>query len=261
MAEKNNAMNHIPKEKFTFVHEGERISDKKFDDKPISYLKDAWIRFRKSKASVVAAIIIISIILYSFLLPLFVTSHDASFLCGTYAKKPARVTWLRDLGIATGGVKSTVREDGYIQLLAIAVGAESQGEEILSFAEITDAYNPILKTGESYTQEMPNKKLIAYYPTTVDTYLQVGFKYIDVEQTEYQNILDYQERTGLQVVYPLVDTKNGYCFMPDDANFWYKTNAKGTPVSTTGGRDKQLTYAEDLVLEENYKRNADGSLA
>ena len=56
MAENKN-LNHISKEKFSFVHEGERISDKKFDDKPIGSFKDAWIRFRKNKASVVASII------------------------------------------------------------------------------------------------------------------------------------------------------------------------------------------------------------
>ena len=66
MADKYN----IPKEKFAFIHEGERISDKKFEDKPIGYFKDAWIRFRKSRASVVAAIIIIAIVLYSLVMPL-----------------------------------------------------------------------------------------------------------------------------------------------------------------------------------------------
>ena len=30
---------------------GEKLSDKKFSDKPIGYMKDAWIRFRKNKAS------------------------------------------------------------------------------------------------------------------------------------------------------------------------------------------------------------------
>lgn len=41
---------HIPLEKFEFVNQGERISDQKFEDKPIGYFKDAWIRFRKIKA-------------------------------------------------------------------------------------------------------------------------------------------------------------------------------------------------------------------
>ena len=253
--------NNIPKEKFTFVNAGQRISDKKFEDKPIGYFKDAWIRFRKSKASVVAAIIIIGIILYSFLTPLFITGHDATFMCGTYAKKPARVTWLRELGIATGGVKTTNSEAGYVKLNAIAVGAESKDGQVVSMGKAKDSpYHPVLKTGAPYQQEQPNKKLATYYPTTVDTYLEVGFLYVDVEQAEYQKIVDWQAQTGLQVLYPLVDTQNGYCFEPDDANFWYKTKGKGIPVSTATGRDVQLTYSEELVLEDNYKRDAQGNL-
>ena len=115
---------NIPKEKFAFIHDGERISDKKFEDKPIGYFKDAWIRFRKSKASVIAAIIIICIMLYSVLAPLLITTHDATFMCSTYAKKPGRITWLRDFGIATGGVKNLKPEAALVMLNAIAVGEE-----------------------------------------------------------------------------------------------------------------------------------------
>ena len=67
---------NIPKEKFRFVQENERIHDRKFEDKPIGYFKDAWIRFRKSRASVLAAIIIILIILFSFLTPLLRTAFS-----------------------------------------------------------------------------------------------------------------------------------------------------------------------------------------
>ena len=100
MAQKNENYVQIPKEKFQFVNHGERISDKKFDDKPIGAFKDAWIRFRKNKASVVAAIIIIFIVAYAFIMPLLVTEHDSTFMCSEYRRKPPRVTWLKDLGIA-----------------------------------------------------------------------------------------------------------------------------------------------------------------
>ena len=253
---------NIPKEKFAFVHDGERISDKKFDDKPIGYFKDAWIRFRKSRASVVAAIIIIAIVLYSLVMPLIITSHDATFMCSTYAKKPGRVTWLRDFGIATGGVDRNSNEAGYIRLLAIGVGAESKDGKVVTLGEgKQSAYQPILKTGEPYEQELPGKKMAKYYPATIDTYLEVGFMYTDVEQAEYDRIVAWQEQTGIQVIYPMVDTNNEYCFDANDANYWYKTKGKAVPVTTVGGNAKTLSYSEDLVLEDNYKRNADGSLA
>lgn len=252
--------NNIPKEKFAFVHHGEQISDKKFEDKPIGYFKDAWIRFRKSKASVVAAIIILCIMLYSVVMPLLITSHDATFMCSTYAKKPGRVTWLRDFGIATGGVDRNSNEAGYIKLLAIGAGAQSgKGEAVTLKEGMSSPYQPVLHTGTPYVQEMGKKT--TYYPVKVDTYLEVGFLYTIVEQTEYQRILQWQEQTGIQVIYPMVDTNNEYCFDTEDANYWYKTKGKAVPVSTTGGNVKTLKYSEDLVLEDNYKRNADGSLA
>ena len=115
MAENKNIMN-IPAEKFVFVNEGERLRDKKFDDKPIGYLKDAWIRFRKSKASVVAAIIILAIIAYAFLAPVFITSHSSTFMDSNYAKKAPRHTAVRDLGILDGGMKRDFSEKGLIKL-------------------------------------------------------------------------------------------------------------------------------------------------
>ena len=263
MAEYNN----IPKEKFTFIHAGERISDKKFEDKPIGYLKDAWIRFRKSKASVVAAIIIICIFLYSILAPLLITSHDATFMCSTYAKKPGRVTWLRDFGIATGGVSRNNNEANYIKLLAIGVAAEGQDGKVITMGEAAESpYQPILKTGETYEQVLPGNKTTLYFPSTVDTYLEVGFIYTSVEQPEYQRMLQWQEETGVQLIYPLVDTENSYCFDPEDANFWYKTktsgSGKGMPVSVNEATEKVTTlrYSEDLTLEDNYKRDADGNV-
>jgi len=262
MAEYNN----IPKEKFTFIHAGERISDKKFEDKPIGYFKDAWIRFRKSKASVVAAIIIICIVLYSLLAPLLITSHDATFMCSTYAKKPGRITWLRDYGILTGGVDRNNNEANYIKLLAIGAAAEGQDGSVIALGEAANSpYQPILKTGETYEQELPGNKSTLYFPSVVDTYLEVGFIYTSVEQPEYQRMLDWQEETGKQLIYPLVDTENGYCFDVEDANFWYKTktsgSGKGMPVRVNStGKATTLKYAEDLVLEDNYKRDENGNV-
>ena len=53
----------IPKEMFEFANVGEKLSDKKFDTKPIGYFKDAWLRFRKNRASVFASVIILIIMI------------------------------------------------------------------------------------------------------------------------------------------------------------------------------------------------------
>ena len=121
MSEMYNGTAKIPPEKFEFVHSGERIADKKFEDKPIGYFKDAWIRFRKNHASVVATIIIICIVLFAFLTPIFNTRYNARFMDSYYAKKAPRALALRPYGIFDGGTTRTFSEKGLIKAIAIGV--------------------------------------------------------------------------------------------------------------------------------------------
>ncbi len=252
----------IPKEKFAFVNEGERISDKKFDDKPVGYFKDAWIRFRKSKASVVAAIIIIAIIIFSIVTPLLVTTHDGTFMVSYYAKKPARVEWLRDnFGILDGGVdRENVSDAELIRLLAIGIGAENKDGKGATVKQGQDSkYSVLLFQGEP-EKAMHGKRQGFQHDVRVDTYLEVGFLYDSIRQSELQDILDFQERTGLQVLYPLV-AANEYNPKPDDANMWYKATGIGKPVSVDAeGNATSIKYSTDMMLEDNYKRDANGDL-
>ena len=256
MAEKNNNMN-IPKEKFSFVQENERIFDKKLEDKPIGYFRDALIRFRKSKASVVAFFIIVIIVLYALIVPL-VSPYEIDFMCNMYQRKPARVTWMRDsIGIMDGGVNREVTEAQMIRLVSIGVGAANYDSTGATVAEGLEEYcQPVIKIRD-VTQSLDQKKQpINQYDIRVDTYLEVGFLYVDIEQSALQPILDWQEQTGLRVLYPLVENNE---YNPDysDANNWYKAVKIGRPVNANG---KQMAYSDDMVLEDNYKRDAEGNL-
>ena len=95
---------NIPKEKFKLVNEGQRLTDKKFDDKPIGYFKDAWIRFRKNKGSIVAAIIILAIVLFSLFTPMIISNHPNTFMDTYYAKKPGRDLTLMKIGMVKGAM-------------------------------------------------------------------------------------------------------------------------------------------------------------
>lgn len=252
--------NHIPKEKFTFVNEGERLTDQKFEDKPVSYFKDAWIRFRKSKASVVATVIIVCIILYAFLAPLLITSHESTFMVNMYAKKPARVASLREWGIMDGGVNRDFSEKGLIKNVAVGIGAEDWDGRGVSLEEgLESEYQPMLKIGEPKTVIGPAKKESKSFEGRIDAYLEVGFFYRSIKQEELQNILDWEAETGKHILYPLIEN-NKWCMDTQDANYWYKSN-KGTPVVTDeNGKAKTIEYGEGMMLEDNYKRDADGNL-
>ena len=63
-------VNKIPQEMFELAQENDRLSDAKLDTKPVGYFKDAWNRFRKNRASVVALAIIVVIALFAIITPL-----------------------------------------------------------------------------------------------------------------------------------------------------------------------------------------------
>ena len=253
---------HIPKEKFSFVHEGDRISDKKFEDKPIGYFKDAWIRFRKNKASVVAAIIIIIVILYSFVTPLLITTHDNSFMVNQYSRKPGRVTWLRDtIGILDGGTDREISEPELIRLVSVGIGAANiDGTKTTLEQGLECYYQPVINIGEPKVVLNAKKQEVNQYPVRVDTYLEEGFVYMSIEQKDLQAILDWQEETGKQVLYPLVE-KNEWNPDPENPNLWYKAKKVGYPVAIDAfGNANNIKYKPGMVLQDNYKRDASGNV-
>ena len=209
----------IPADKFRFVNQDERIHDKKFDDKPIGFFKDAWLRFKKSKASVVAAIIILLIVLYAFLCPFFIRSHTATFMANLYAKKPGRVEWLKEhLGICDGGVNRDFSERGLQSKLAIGVAAmDLDGKTNVTVSEAMESpYMPMIRYSETDQG----------YKGRIDMFLEVGFLYRTVTQEEYKKIVAWENETGKKILYPLIaDNEYTYQFDKTDANFGYKVDA------------------------------------
>jgi len=257
----NEDITKIPREKFEFVNHGERISDKKFDDKPVGYMKDAWIRFRKNKGSIVAAIIILCIFAYSLLCPLLITNYDGTFMDVFYAKKPPKDLLLSKIGIADGGTNRDFSEKGLIKAIAVGIGAEDRdgaGDATLEEG-MESFYQPMLKIGEGRVMtEIKGAKPKTIYKGRIDNYMEVGFLYRSIEQSEYHDIVAWQEETGMQVLYPLV-ADNEYNIDATDANNWYKSS-KGTPITVDeNGNIDTIKYEPGMVLEDNYKRDADGN--
>ena len=254
MADKN--YDNIPKEMFEFANQGEKLTDKKFDTKPIGYFKDAWLRFKKNKASVFASIIILIIILYAILVPLFTFNYDVTFMDSRYAKKGPRNTTLRNIGIADGGVTSEYSERGLIKTYAIGMGAlDVNGTGDIKLSDtIGNDLQPILKIKKEET-----KAGNTVYTAKVDAYLEVGFIYEQIEQSVYAKILEWEKETGLKVLYPLINN-NEYNNDPLDANCWYKTDSKGTPLAiNANGKEMKISLSDNMQLEDNYKRDAEGN--
>ena len=256
---KNINIDSIPKEKFALANLGDRIKDQKFDDKPIGYFRDAWNRFRKNKASIVAAIIILLIVVFAVVMPFFDTGTGKNFDT-YYAKKTPRNNFLSQFGIATGDVDKDFNERQYINELAKGL-ATMQGfgsDNAMTLADVFATENPLqpITRFDKIVATEQGKKVNNIYYASIDEYVAVGFIYKQVSQDEYKNMVAWQESTGIQLLYPLIDTKQNTLAVTD-ANWWYKVDNKGNPLRTNKAGNLvtiKFDSVDEIVLEDNYLR-------
>lgn len=116
----------IPAEKFQFAQKGAKLYDAKLETKPIGYFKDAWIRFRRNKSAVVAFILILSLMLFSLIVP-FVSQMDVNFRDGYYKTVLPKMPGLSNLGVWDGCSTQKVTQSGYDYLALHQRGDGSSG--------------------------------------------------------------------------------------------------------------------------------------
>lgn len=249
----------ISPEKFEFVNMNTRLTDVKFDDKPIGYFKDAWIRFRKSKAAVVATGIIILIFLFSLVAPLF-TRNPSTFMDTYYAKKGPYINGLREIGIADGSVSRDFSEMGLIAKIAIGMGAEDwEGTGKVTLEQgMESEHQPMVRISDPYIQIDAAKREKQYYHGKIDAYAEVGFIYKSIEQPELKRMQDWEKETGLHLLYPLIED-NEWNPEPKNANYWFKCKKYQPVFVSEEGKTKNVAYKPGMTLDDNYKRDADGN--
>ena len=254
-----NEINNLSPDMFEFVNLNERLTDVKFDDKPIGYFKDAWLRFRKNKASVAATVIIILIFLFSFIAPLF-SSNSNTFMDAFYAKKGPYIYGHKGTGIFDGGANRDFSEAGLISKIAIGIGVADWDAHGATLEEgMANDLQPMMQISDGYVVVDAAKKEKTYYHGRIDTYAEVGFIYKSIEQSEYARIREWEEEHGIHVLYPLVEDDK-WNADPADANNWYKSK-KYQPVRVDeNGKAKNIAYEPGMVLEDNYKRDSEGNV-
>ena len=221
MRNKNNIPDIAP-EKFKLVGVDAKLHDQKFETKQVSYFRDAFNRFCKNKSSVVAAIIILCLVLYAIFVPIFCETAYSRALTDTnylnYTKLTPRNQLFVDLGINFwDGTKSmTLSEANYNYVRAI--GVETGTECVTAITDRT---------------EDDKGKIV--YSARVDSYINNGFMYVTLSQSEYEAIQAWQMETGIQIIYPAVSDKN-----ITDANIWYETNKKNVAILDKEGNFKDI---------------------
>ncbi len=205
-----NNINNIPKEKFTFARRDDLYHDSKFETKPVSYFQGAFRRFCKNKGAVVGGIVISILILFAIIAPFF-TPFTPAYYDQSFSYASPKLELFETLGIPfwDGGKTKNASKVAYLKDLAL--GAEI-GHDVIMGGEYS-----VNDDGSNYTYRY-------------DTYYGTGFgKYKIISQEKYEDIQRYQNETGIQVLYPIVQLsqrptleKNKY-----DANIYYKTENPG----------------------------------
>ena len=221
---RNNNFEHIPQEQFKFVQMDSQLHDTKLETKARSYFADAMLRFGKNKSSVVAAWILLFLLLFSFLSPII---------------SPYTMQDKDNVYINTAPYLPSVAEMN-IGILDGAKVLTSQNETSMNFwrgiAEET-GMDPLLKITDSKTVEVKVRgKMVerTSYTIEVNSYFKEGVRYRTFSVEAFNALQDWQNETGIQVIYPYVEAKdiNG---ITDNANIWYECDANGGAVLDKNG--------------------------
>ncbi len=251
-------MKNIPAEKFEFAQAGANIHDEKFKTKPIGYFQDAWIRFKKNKASIVATIIIGLVALYAIVVP-FISNYELGDQDGVYTKSRPYIPALSFMKAFDGGFNQKLNDRYLIYYAGIGMAAED-GQAVggITWDEgMNSEYAPIISVGEEYKEQGKT-----YRNVRTHSYYSKGFQYLSLTQAEYDAILAWEKESGIQVVYPMVDINNtAYCDYNNasDANFWYRHASNGAPIDENGDV-MSLEKAMKNGLLDNYLRDSEGNV-
>ena len=253
MTEKQLLTEEFSPEDFRFASHGASLKDKKPETRPVGYFRDAWRRFKKNKASIVALCIIAFLVLFALIAPLF-SPFSMSFSDPIYRNRIPKNSVLAHVGIATGEYSRDLNGRGFEYFEAIGIGA--------AYDRATDTEDNTQGIGGEYaairrvTGENKNSTSVRQ-----DAYLEIGFRRLSVTQAEYEDILAYEEETGLTVLYPMIDaSKVNQTFLTDadDANVWFLMDASGRAVKDAQGNYQDI-YLRDAEGNVRYYQNRDTS--
>lgn len=237
---------NIPKEKLEFAHADVSLHDQKLQTKARSYLQDAFRRFCKNKSSVVAACIIGFLILFAIFSPI-ISSYSVDDTNDTYESFPPYIPSIAEKG--WGILDGSATRPGQ---------NERSYQAYLAMYEET-GLNPIIEISDVSTITeifRGQERTVSSYDLVVNAYYEKGVVYKVFSYETFQQIMDWQNETGIQVIYPYVEQKDVYVTISNkndyplrNGNVWYQCNdAKGNPKLDANG-NKIPAYSTNTAME------------
>ncbi len=238
---------HLTKDKFKFVHEEIEIKDEQFRIKPVGYYQDAWNRFKKNKASVIAMYFILGLLILTIIGPHF-RKYDLPETDGKMAlhfdKLPPRAPGFENLGILDGTKVIKNMTVDYYESLPEGIAVKNLGSD-----------NP----------EQPDKidVVVNYY--RYHRYSKIYGKRLNSDGTREQVIFtlsanEYQRALERNAVVRLVSVSGNdhrvqldiykYALNQDvdDVYFWFGTSNTGHDLFTMLWKGSQISLLMALAV-------------
>ena len=229
---------HIPQEKFRFAQLDADLHDKKLQTKSRGYFADAFLRFKKNKSSVVAAIIIACLVLFAIVSPIL-SPYTIKDKDTVYTNRPPYIPAIAkwNIGLFDG-----------------AVTHDSQNEIAMEYwrgiAEET-GMDPLIRIVSTQTKKVVYRGQEVEditYKIKTNKYFETGIVYRTLSYEAFEKLQQFQNETGIQVIYPYVEPKD-IGGITDNPNLWYQvSDSKGTPVLDADGNFIPV-YSTNASLE------------
>lgn len=250
----------IDKSKFEFVGRDKKILDAKLDTKPVGYIKDVWRRFKKNKASVVAAIIIVLLLMFAILVPFF-SPYNVSFAAADLNNALPKL-FNSGTGFWDGTGDETISELEFNRSRAKGAEYEWQNNIVKPSKDagvgIDSTRNYITKIHKIVTTAEDQR----LFHVNRDSYMKAGFIYKQVPYNTYVEMQEYQDRTGIRLIYPMVDySGNSGALNVKDANYWFKYTAVKDQAGIEASNTVSIKYDSDGNFVPNYAIYKTGTLS
>jgi oligopeptide transport system permease protein len=225
----------ISKEKFVLIQSETVIYDEGLKTKSISYYKDAWLRFKKNKASLSAFIILIFLILMSIVGPWF-SSYKL-------ADEQASVKWaerLKDLPPKIEGLE-WLGFNGYKELTNYPMYFSNVPRDIIIEVKSQNAVGQITVVVDYY--KWKNHFHSSYIDPETQTFATTSYSTLSIE--EYNKTKQIELETGEQIILEDAPLNAGtyrvrvdyfkflkYVYNLEEVEFWFGADGSGRDLFT-----------------------------
>lgn len=266
----------ISKDQFDYVQKDKKIFDQEIQGKPIGYLQDVWLRFRKNKTNLIASIILLTLIISSMIMP-GLSGKDFVKLDEKLSFLPPRVPVLEKFGIMDGTIDI---EDMPVDLekkdeetgMYLPKGFNEKAIDISSISNdvvVSSEKSPTVLNGQAvvrldYDSNSMTVESNEFYNISFanNAYLELDVYELDngkievLLQTDFggdYTVIDTITETGKHQINVFELNEDLYADIVSKVHLRYSSDNKGSFASITSVSLFDDSSVEPIVFEEGYE--------